>query len=521
MNFTPTWNAIFSKPHSRKVLLLTLSYQWSNPQRPHTAKNNGAKRYATDVGVEVDGIPFWPNITNWPQISYEFSPEEKGAKNAQTTVAIQSESDFADSIYQALHKKLLFGRVDLWSDGLGFSDLIPLISGQVTGIQQDPSGAGFSVSISDAPEGKDANLPNAGDKLTKAEFPNIPDFLDGLLPKQTILGRFLYPRPCHRIDLEGKEFYICEPPLSSPPEDIYIGSEKLDKNLPTVQIGYLATDPTKTKTYSKLVFPEPVSGMNELGNVSCANGVGIYYDNLVEILISDIAHCPISPEGLAKIRTTKFLLSTFANATVTAMGLVKERILPQTDLIPTSRLGQFHVIQLLEPQSPKPASIGSNLIGIDQPTPETTSVESVFNYITVKFNRSFAKERDGYWANATATIDKTIGGKLGGLLTQSEQRYGRRALNIDAGDLTSYDDAYKLGCLFAMACALTHTKYRFIVDLKNFFRFDLNRLVTLTDTHFNLTDERCRVVRRELFPFGGIITFQTEDLPNGLTVDTL
>jgi len=111
---------------------------------------------------------------------------------------------------------------------------------------------------------------------------------------------------------------------------------------PTVRTVPLPSDPSRT--YTEIVFPDSAAQSALQGWVTASGGVGLATDSAPLTLLRDIGAYPIGPQAERDLLRVagQFDFTVLLNNSGDVYGIVKDRILPQTDLVLTQHLNQIH-----------------------------------------------------------------------------------------------------------------------------------------------------------------------------------
>lgn len=518
------WGPILRDPRSRKVIVVSIAFgrEFTLIAKDlHPGLLPGAARCATHPNTLIPmgsiTYPYWPTIIGWPTIENAISIIDRRAEIAAVKVRIMANADIPLEALGVGGLPSAYARIDLWSDGVSFDEMIPLIQGPVTGSSYSRGEGTIELDISDGDIKRKVEFPPGQFRIDRDEFPFAPDYVAGYAPRSTIFGPFPDQVPCYQIDQYGKEFYVCEPALTVAPSDVYIGGVNID-TMPNIKfphhvIGSLSND----QTYSKLVFDIPIKDTSLVGQVTCGGGFGISGEHPAISLLK-YGKYNLSNEALASLRSLPLNFFVFINNSGNVYEMVTGRILPQTDLIGGLRMDKYHTYKIGSSGNEVSLSPGSGLIFRDVREDIETSADEVFNAIEVRFQRDLFTV--GETTRTAYLIDKENGQQdIRSLLRLSERLYGRRYLKLEAPDLVQYLDSpvngvpknvINLALTTAKVKALIHKEYTYLTEWHIGMAVDLNWKVYLTDPELNLVNQPTRIIKREISPVGPKLTLQTE-----------
>jgi hypothetical protein len=476
---------------------------------------------ASTHGVDIQSrtgltLPYWPTISQWPDLSFNWSPLDRRADVATTTIQFMPSADIPVGQLGSSGTPMGYARVDLWTDGVMFEDMIPLIQGPVTESSFNDADDIISLTIADGDILKSVEFPPSSFKIDRDEFPNSPDYIAGYAPRSIILGPFPNQVPCYQIDQFKREFYICEPALSSGPTKVYIGGDDIQVlgiPFPRHEVGVLSN----YQTYSKLVFQDPIDSVNAIGFITCSGGVGTNSQHPVNTLLK-YGDYLLSPDATAHINTLPFNFFVLANNSGSVYDLVTSRILPQTDLIGTLHLDHYHTIKLLGTMPEIRMGIGNGLVFRYVDHDVETDHSKIFNAIEVRYQRDIFSKTTPF--RTAFMTDSTHGAFTAqNVCRRSEQLYGRRYEQIQCPDIVQYLDhtfqghpvnIVDLANKIAQTNSLPHNEFVYQTNWLEGLSIWLNYRILLTDPDLGFVDRPTRVVSLSIPSTGPQITLQTE-----------
>lgn len=523
MQLSATWRKALSAPHTPKAILVTLALSRDAgrlAEGRHIATLPGALRYATARNVTTsDGYPFWPLLSEWPVVTYRIAPEERRFETPQVDVRVIPHSFFPNDALKPGSAISMMGRIDLWTPNTSLDTVIPLVQGPVIAASRQRRGGGISFTIRDGEPSEDVDFPANELTFTREDFLNAPEDVIGRARRLIIMGPFPYPIPAVQIDAEGRLFYLMEPPVSGEPTEFYVGGNKLERDFPSVKTMSFPNQPERK--FTALEFRESVNQTSFFGDVSAAGGLGIMTTSPIMLLLRDVGGYELTGQAESLLNATQkqFTGSALFNQGAKVLEIVRERLLPQTTLAMTFRMGRIHAVDLGGVGSDRQIAVGQGLRWRIQN--ETTSLDSandVYNIIVVKYNRTITSVLSNPMRRGLFVLDEKYGGSIGSILAASQHEYGRRVLEIDAADIYENDDdgdtpesVRQLGELEARLHAYEHRKFTYDCDWLDGMGMDVYDRRLLTDSDEELEDEPVRVVEWSLLATGPRLTFQTED----------
>lgn len=508
------------------VLLVTVVFDedalWAEP---HPAGASRVLRAATST-VSVPDVssgrvlPFPGTVVGWPALAREITPEERRAPVATTQLSLTADAAFPREAVGPNSPPSVWARIDLYRPGMTLADARPWMAGPVTAASEEDRRGGVRITIEDGDTLRSVPFPAGNLTVDSADFPDAPDMVLGQARRQVIFGPFPYPIPCIPISKDGRRWYLCEPAVEAVPTSVQIGGVDVDeKDRPVVSVGHLATDPSQT--FTELVFPASVSSLGLYGNVTASGGVGLPVDSAPVTLLRDVGGYRLSPRAERDLLRVAqdFNFSVFQNKQAPVLDLVRDRILPQTDLMLTLHLGRVETYRLGDDGGRRVRlALGEGLVAFVPQTREQGTSETAYNAIEVKFRRNILLlSPTGTLMRDAIVVDANYGGPIGAMLARSQDRYGRRPLTIEAPDIV--DEAsggvpasvVALGELTAVLAAFPPRPLTYDATWDVGEALDLNARVELTDLAQGVNATPARLVRTELLATGPRLTFATED----------
>ena len=522
---TQSWREAMTARNPRIRVLLTIGVGklYQIPDHIHPARWTSTLRASTHndsfvtSNADSEEYPFWGTITKWPDIKLSIKPEERRYDNVSVSVTLNNLSGYLDKFEKTFATDDVWGRLDLWTEGVPLEDTIPLVAGQLENPQWSTPGDDVSLTIKDKHDAEPTGWPFENEFLDNDEFPVLPLYLRGRARRKYVFGPVLGLLECFQIDNVGKEFYYAEPQFEFPPQEFYIGDVEVSKTFtPIVKTARTAIT---GELYTKIVFPRSINSEDYTGQVFAGgpNTVGADPTRIIPTILSRVP-------GLRFTARAKTYLSYLERigifdyyALITGSGnpltIVMERLLAQTGLAAGWRTGRLDIFKLGSATPQTHFEIGSNLIDRIRIKEPKTKMESVKNAIEVSYRRHHIRPHDdGTFGQYKVLVDSHLPSAVQSLLISSEANYGRRLLKVDAADLWNPQNAKELGESIAGLTAFQHRKYSYQVEYRHALRTDLNYRVELSDELEGLVDKKCRVVELDFKEDHVEITFQTDDL---------
>lgn len=515
---------------SRKVILFTLNTDGVDPGDPrfHLARNGSSNTYATQPGVTLTDpdtsrvIEVAPWVLSWPTISKKINVLERRAEIAQTDIQLLADSNLTVALERGA--QIATYRLDLWSDGLGLGDVYPLMAGRVIDPPNRPRrGSGISLSLLDGDPLLDR--PVLG-QFSRDDFPDAPDEVIGT-DRTLQIGPVQYRSIAVPIDKDGFWFYCFDGAASDDIVQVEKGGAAIPRGEWTqeiVTVGTLTYTAIKLNTAVNNVAP----GVMDV--ISFTGGAGqIIRENAIEQLLW-LSGYRLSDRAIAFARsvTRDFPLEIISNeASVTAITLLTDRILPQTNCVLTLSNGVVDIIPI-EPggYDPIPMTLGDNLLYRIPLDESETPIQEVYSQIEVKCGRDqFGSSSGSSKPLLTVRRSPTFGpAKISGLLSRAKAITGLdRTLSLDANDLivdldqnfqpTKCLAAERLADVYAKVHSSTHQRHAYKSNWVDGLYATRGERRSLTDSDEGLDAVPCVVVE-QLIPDqnGPILTFQTEDV---------
>lgn len=525
MQLSPEWKRALRSPASPILLVTFVFDEAALFAEPHPAATPRALRAATSTVVVSHAssgrtFPFPGTVLGWPSLLREITPEERRAPVASTQLALTAAAAFPREAVGPNSPPSVWCRIDVYLPGMDLVDAMPWMAGPVTAASEEDRRGGVRLTVEDGNTLRSIQFPAGQLTVEIGDFPDAPDMVLGQARRQMIFGPFPYPIPCIPISKDGRRWYLCEPAVDAIPTSIQIGGvEVAEADRPIVSVGRLASDPSQT--FTELVFPESVANLGLYGNVTASGGVGLPVDSAPITLLRDIGGYALSPRAERDLLRVAqdFNFSVFQNKQAPVLELVRDRILPQTDLMLTLHLNRVETYRLGSTDGRRVRlALGEGLVAfVPQPREQGTS-ETAYNAIEVKFRRNILLvSPTGTLTRDAIVVDASYGGPIGDLLARSEKRYGRRPLTIEAPDIVDEttsgvpESIVALAELTAVLAAFPPRPITYDATWEVGLSLDLNAEAELTDPAQGLDATPVRVVRIELLPTGPRLTFSTED----------
>lgn len=493
---------------------------------PHLALQPGSICLATHRNVEVTDtasgrrVPFWPYL-KWPTVERRMAPHERRAEIAEVALEILPDAALGPILRDGGGGQAAVARVDLWLPGIGLENVYPLLGGPVTGSVNQPRREGpVRLGVTDGDPDLEVRYPPG--PLTRADFPDAPDWVWNQEFRQTLLGAGIERMYLIPIDREGRRFYLCDPPMLLPPTRIEKG-KKFDE--PGAQIYGASVFEGVTPTgwrYTGVELEEPLREVASLDqNLYASGGFGLAAENPVDFLLKQ-AGILLTPRArqLLPALTRDFPLSVWLDDQEEGVQTTVHNLLAQTAYVGTWQRGRFDLIPLQRHAPEISVALGRELLfRLAQQEPET-SITRVWNAFEVRVGRSGASGEALY----TVFRDSSHGpARMQALCRRSEQLYGRRFTAIEAPDLEiewhegTFADpkgspaAERYADSLVRMHAMVHTPHAYKADWLTALSVDLGWRAKLTDTRESLSDTKTRVVGLRYQPDGPEVTLQTRD----------
>ena len=511
------WRRALTNPRARKVLLATISPNGFEANgRRHLGYEPHVIRAATDAQVHVPSdlgpLPYFPTLLTWPALTRTLSIRERRWEIAEVTLSIARGAALAGRLLDAGGGYHATVRLDLWSDGIALDDTLLLFAGPVREVPKVNDRA-ESVQVV-ATEGDPSITATWADgTITPAEFPDAPDALQGF-GLNYILGTFSQPVPCPQIDAKGLRFVICAGTLNEPPTTV------ARNGVPITMTWSVVNELTPAKRpVSVLVLKEPANTIGDGGfvtdEITCAGGVGIGGKHPARMLLEDVCGLTLTARARTLLDATPFDLELLANVTGDALKLVRERVLPQTNLMFGFEHGQVDLIPLGPTLSRRALRLGAGLRYRPREQPTETLESAIANQIVVQCGRAVY---GGVQTSVVRSAARSVG-TLRRRLQQSLDRYGAKPLVYDAPDLPLVQRAAALSCPLGevlashvAACyALPATPHRYAAEWLDGMTLELADGAQLTDADQQLDAVDLRVSGWELpGPEGPVLTMEAD-----------
>lgn len=483
-----SWDAILNNPYARRCILVTIIPSDDvTLNTPHPAKRPDAIRICTHTNVVVPvrqtfagitEIPFWPLVKEWPDITYAIDVLERRGEPVRTELDI-IQGAFTESELGLIGgtPSLIF-RFDLWSDGIYLEDTLPLMVGRAKRSNISKDGSLIKIQITDAPKDHDVSYGNS--KITRPEFPDAPDDVLDLRPRQTILGAFEFDIQAHQIDKFGQRFYLCDPPATVAPSRIRVNGIEVPPEKSPIAITKLTAD-TLT-SYTEIVFPDTLENLGfPAGFVTCSGGVGVDPAATAPLLflLETIGGYSITDQARSMAQTTAFQYSSFINSPGTILDILENRLMPQTSYILLKRYGMIDIIPTVGQVATWTLYVPHDLIEIEDT--EETSPRTVFNDIEIFYGIDVSQSSVmNYKFRRSVVVNQDSDGDVGIRLGDSQRRYGKLPLTLKASDIVDQAVALQLAYDIAETHAFIHTIRTYLAPEKGYY-VDLGYKIDVVD----------------------------------------
>lgn len=437
------WSSSLQSPGARKVALATVNIFGLPPADPHRhlALEPGSFCVASHPGVNVTHatstrtVPFWPLLGAWPAIQRRYWPHERRAEISAVDLDILAEAGLTSALLDQGGGQGATGRVDLWTDGIDLADVQPLLAGHVVGTPSLPRRTGGTgVRIADGDPDKTAMLPPG--PITRAEWPDAPEDVAGIVQRTIIVGPFPERVPCAQIDATGRQWYVCDPACSVQPQRCWVNGVEQ-------RTGWTAerAETPSGLSYSRIVFAQPASQLGAAPvSVDCGSGIGLREDGAIPLLLSLGGYALTArASALLDVLRRQFDLSVLLNAQGDVWQIVRDRLGAQTPYVLTQHLGAVDVLDAYGTTPTWTVGVGTGLIGRMDAADTETDTDAVVNALEVACGRDAAAGVP----LARVYRDATHGPAASRTRCHKSQTlYGRRYKRLDAADLTVEYDAF-------------------------------------------------------------------------------
>lgn len=439
--YSAQWVPALRHGRFRPVMLLTICFDAKDFVRyAHPAQAPRSLRAATEC-VEItdaDGAvyPFWPTM-DWADAAREWSPQERRAPVASTQIRLSALAQFPHDAIRPGLPPSVYGRLDLWTPGVSLEQTIPLLAGPISSATNDRPTGGIRITLDDGDTERHVQYPPGDATISLDDFPDAPDMVVGTARRQTIFGPFPDPIPAIQISKDGRRWYLCEPACVAAPYTFQIGGVEVGSlDRPSVRTARLASDPSRT--YTEIVFPDGAGQSALQGWVTAGGGIGLATDSIPLTLLRDIGGYRIGAQAERDLLRVagQFDFTVLLRNSGNVYEVVRDRILPQTDLVLTQHLNEITTLQLNGLTSDGRLAVGQGIWQrVDQEQSRATS-DDVWNVIEVLYRRSYLSvDPNSPLTRSAYVVDSDYGGPIGSLLAESQRLYGRRELRIEAADL--------------------------------------------------------------------------------------
>lgn len=467
----------------------------------------GSIRLATEkIDGAVVGRPYEPHLLGWPQgLAYEWSPVERRASTTQIRCTVSTAAMLSDLVQDQGRDAIGLARLDLWTTGATFADVVPLVEGPFSLEVNDRATNPVTVTVTDG--GRESALAVPAGKINVEEFPEAPSNVAGVAERQTIVGDAPARVPLHQIDESGRLFYFCDPPASYPPAYCEVEGVRLP-----FAFEHRILRTVSGVAFSALFFERPPSSFAAIGTLTATGGIGIATESAALSIIRDLGGYRVAPDAEHLFLHMPFVQSVYVGSPVDPIALVRDRVLPQTDAVFAWRRGYATVLRYDAPAGQITLGRGRGLLDRLPVQNPVTPAENVRNLFRISFGDDAAGGADATAMGETVTIaPETVTGPVADLLVASRQRYGVREMALSCPDLRSRAAAVRLGMSLARLLAFQHALHRYMAeDLEGLMVVE-NTRVLLNDATEGLVDEPTRVVGIEFTPAGTVLTMMTED----------
>lgn len=422
----------------RVVPLVTISPSGIPPTvTPHLALHPGSLTIAVEP-VVVSGIPFDPYLIGHPALVRTFAPEDRRAEIADVPLTLSLDSGLAEALRATYGGEGATGRIDFWIPGLDTLDSVLVwAAGPLRRIRVDESTHTISAVLTDGFPETVVTFPPG--PLTADHFPFAPPEVIGSAPRQVIIGPFTDDVVCAQIDQQARHFYVCDGRLARPPVVFRKDGVLLDSLRPSVRT---ERSPLGLE-YTALWFPEPVymarEGLVNGTLVSCSGGAGFVPASPIEFLLDTVGQFPLTASMRALVRALPFTFSLLLNDSASVLDIVRQRLIPQTNLVFTFQYGQAHAFPLFPGRQDRTVVLGDQLLYRLPVAQEQTTKDRVFNRITVLCGRNYLASRGTTTAVQHVVVRSPDDGpaQIRDLLARSTASFGIRAMPTpyEAADL--------------------------------------------------------------------------------------
>lgn len=508
---TASWQQRLASPRTRKVLLCTILPAWAGDTlslREHIALEPSAFRFSTHQNAIVDGIPFWPQMVDWPTLSSEVDPLERAAPTGSTSVRFLPGTDLPTKIVSEGGPQNGFMAIDLWTDGLSLDEVEPLHFGPITGRTQDRQNGAVTVDSIDGDALRKVEFLGERITLDLDNFPHLPPNAIGSGRRQTVIGPLTQLMPAFQVDQSGHRFYVCDPPLRSGPWQVYVGGELVPSNEWLLQTEML---PAASRPATFIQFKTARALDYGVGGVFVNKGEGLPVNGIVELLLEEMGRYAISETMRDKLRSSLPLdLSLFANASGDIWTITQERVIKQTSWFMGFRRSRAELYDLIHRHEGFDLCVGNGLIGRTAEQSDDTPDSQIINALEVAYLRDLSNPSAAITRAAVLVDRYSSGSALSLRLEESEGRFGRRFQRYPAADLLTEASARRLAEDELWLHALPAKHHRYLTEWWAAIATHENQAVLLTDATEGLDQQPARCVRREWLPAGPVLTFREE-----------
>lgn len=501
----------------RLTWLLTVNVLGLEPTgEPHLALRAGSERYASDTDVRLtvadrDPVPFWPHLTELPEVTTTLALQDRRVEVTEATCAVSSAAGLGDLLAGRGGGQRATARLDLaLTDRMNLSEVLLMSAGKVTGPPRiDRRLGNVSFSITDGDPDNTAPFDPAGIPITLLSFPDAPAESIGQ-PRRVIMGPFPNELRCPWVS--ANICYLGEPVGKVGPTRFFADGTPISA-APRVAA---LPDATGKFQFWGLVFDDPPRRQDgSLPWITASGGVGQSDINPVIFLLEIVGGMRLSPDARASLQQSPVDFSLlFYRSGANVLELVRDQILPQTELVLGFFHGQVQIYRLLAEDTPTMAlGVGTGLRYRLPVQGAETNVSRVWNRFQVNCGRNLA----GATETSLLSIvrDKDHGAAaIKALLAQSERDYGPQTLEpVEALDLAVATDergvrtcpsGERLADLMAYLYARPGRPHQYRAEWLEGLSIDLNTRVLLTDPSERLSRHETRLVQKTISLDSGV-----------------
>lgn len=441
--------------------------------------------FTTQDIAEIRGLA---SIIDWPTITYKAQPENRSVTPTLVSfrAIVNQEHDYYEVIKNMGSCSI---RVDYYIPNTSLRGYRTLLIGDSTVFNFNQTTNILDVNGQDG-EVRRSQFPPGEQKLNRQDFPLMSDVAAGRYGRSIVYGDFPYPLVCSPLDM-GTNYYICDGQISG---NVIV---KVNGNLPSfpwlIRTGEF-TDGTK---YSKVQFDAPIPGEGDpltLNVVTIEGGRGANStSNPIVALIEDIGQYQLDPLSRAKIEQANLPISVLLGNTGDVLGIVNDRVMPQTTYGLYWRNGKLHIMDF-NPQHNPTAELwaGGNTYPRLNAEEETTSISSVYNAVEIHYFRNPYSITDLSSSTKTFLMNKgNCPANLTSLLHSSVIKHKDRLLTLECPDIITNtnqhpDIIYDIAETVLKNSADTHRIFRYPVPWVTAYDIDIGWNIILTDESLGL-----------------------------------